>query len=269
MLGNSRQFVELSDDDEQQPAAARCSLRNLSSYVDSIKRQRPVFLAMLEALCPKLFYGWVVVFACGIGWWCVAPAATFGVGVYVDYWLTDPGTTVAQAFVLSFNCWDACYLDRRATSAPVFASSSFAAMEVQISRGLLSTYWTLALILTGLMSPLLGKLYAAWGARFMIAAAGAYPCASSAPAKRFSISRLVRTAFRHHCCINGPHLKRPLPHRPILGAACSHVGLRPRLQSERAYVVRQAARNRHRHLLSHVVLHAGVSFCDSSLVGAS
>jgi hypothetical protein len=27
------------------------------------------------------------------GWWCVAPAATFGVGVYVDYWLTDPGAS--------------------------------------------------------------------------------------------------------------------------------------------------------------------------------
>ena len=45
-------------------------------------------------------------------------------------------------------------------------------MEVQISRSLLSTYWTLALILTGLLAPLLGKLYAAIGARMMVAVAG-------------------------------------------------------------------------------------------------
>ena len=53
-----------------------------------------------------------------------------------------------------------------------FPFSLFAAMEVHISRSLLSTYWTLALILTGVMSPLLGKLYAAVGARIMIAVAG-------------------------------------------------------------------------------------------------
>jgi hypothetical protein len=104
MLGSSRQFVELNDDDDQQPAAACCSLRNANSYFDKIRHQRPVLLALLEALCPKLFYGWVVVFACGIGWWCVAPAATFGVGVYVDYWLTDPGAAVLQAFVLAYHC---------------------------------------------------------------------------------------------------------------------------------------------------------------------
>lgn len=46
-------------------------------------------------------------------------------------------------------------------------------MDVRISRSLLSTYWTLALVLTGVMSPLLGKLYDAAGARVMLAAAGA------------------------------------------------------------------------------------------------
>ena len=99
MLGSSRQFVELNDDDDLQPVAACCTLRNAKLYFNKIQRQRPVFLAMQEALCPKLFYGWVVVFACGLGWWCVAPAATFGVGVYVDYWLSDPGAACAQAFV--------------------------------------------------------------------------------------------------------------------------------------------------------------------------
>ncbi len=48
----------------------------------------------------------------------------------------------------------------------------FAAMDVRISRSLLSTYWTLALILTGISAPLLGKLYAAVGARIMIGVAG-------------------------------------------------------------------------------------------------
>jgi hypothetical protein len=88
MLGGGRQFVELVDDGAEQPVA-RCSVAQ--SYFNKIMRRRPVFLVLFELLCPKLFYGWVVVFACGIGWWCVAPAASFGIGVYVDYWLTDPG----------------------------------------------------------------------------------------------------------------------------------------------------------------------------------
>jgi hypothetical protein len=56
--------------------------------------------------------------------------------------------------------------------ARIHSPPIFAAMDVQISRSLLSTYWTLALILTGVVSPLLGKLYSAVGARVMVAVAG-------------------------------------------------------------------------------------------------
>jgi hypothetical protein len=99
MIGNGRQFVELNDEDDRQTDSSRSPVQLAKFYFNKLRRQRPVFLAMLEALFPKLFYGWVVVFACGIGWWCVAPAATFGVGVYVDYWLTDPGAARVPAFM--------------------------------------------------------------------------------------------------------------------------------------------------------------------------
>ena len=99
MIGNGRQFVELNDEDDHQTNSLRSPVQIAKFYFNKIRRQRPVFLAMLEALFPKLFYGWVVVFACGIGWWCVAPAATFGVGVYVDYWLTDPGAARVPVFM--------------------------------------------------------------------------------------------------------------------------------------------------------------------------
>ncbi len=56
-----------------------------------------------------------------------------------------------------------------------FPANQCTAMEVRISRSLLSTYWTLALVLTGFMSPLLGKLYDAAGARMMVAVAGTKP----------------------------------------------------------------------------------------------
>ena len=114
------------------------------------------------------------------GWWCVAPAATFGVGVYVDYWLLDPGASCQQSTedvpaivilrYLSFS------FVLTALLCLVLLAEQFAAMDVRISRSLLSTYWTLALVLTGAMSPLLGKLYDAVGARMMVAAAGASPC---------------------------------------------------------------------------------------------
>jgi hypothetical protein len=74
MLGGSRQFVELVDDEAEQPAARCAALRIAQSYLHKTMRRRPVFLALFELMCPKLFYGWVVVFSCGIGWWCVAPA---------------------------------------------------------------------------------------------------------------------------------------------------------------------------------------------------
>jgi len=95
MLGDGRQFVELDDDDERRSGA--CSALQLAKecFV-KVQKRRPVFLVLVEALLPKVFYGWVVVLACGIGWWCVAPAATFGVGVFVDYWLTDPGSALAH-----------------------------------------------------------------------------------------------------------------------------------------------------------------------------
>ena len=101
MLGgmDGRKFVELSDDDAQRPAAACSPMHFAKSCFVNIQRRRPVFLVIVEALLPKVFYGWVVVLACGIGWWCVAPAATFGVGVFVDYWLTDPGA--GRAHVLA------------------------------------------------------------------------------------------------------------------------------------------------------------------------
>lgn len=43
---------------------------------------------------------------------------------------------------------------------------------MQCNARLRRRYWTLALVLTGVMSPLLGKIYAALGARMMIAVAG-------------------------------------------------------------------------------------------------
>lgn len=113
MFSKSRQFVELDEGDDEQSIPAWFTFKTpsaLKSYCSKIRSRRPVFLVAFERLFPRLFYGWVIVFACGIGnqlvffifyhgadilssqgWWCVAPAATFGVGVYVDYWLMDPG----------------------------------------------------------------------------------------------------------------------------------------------------------------------------------
>ena len=99
-------------------------------------------------------------------------------------------------------------------------------MEVKISRGLLSTYWTLALILTGLMSPLLGKLYAAVGARMMIAVAGRFPLLAlrllriaylSPPSARPSLCR--------HRCFDGPRFEWARAHRVVLGIAHYHVSV--------------------------------------------
>jgi hypothetical protein len=99
-------------------------------------------------------------------------------------------------------------------------------MEVKISRGLLSTYWTLALILTGVMSPLLGKLYAAVGARMMIAVAGIFLLPAmrllriaylSPPSSRPSLCR--------HRCFDGPRLEWTRAHRAVLGIAHYHVSV--------------------------------------------
>ena len=151
MLGGGRQFVELVDDEAEQPVARCSALRVAQSYFNKIMRRRPVFLVMFELVCPKLFYGWVVVFACGIGWWCVAPAATFGVGVYVNYWLSDPGETRALSLlsvavlrcicpgVLSYSYMVfCCHMPPPWPRQPL--CHPFAAMEVLISRSLLSTF---------------------------------------------------------------------------------------------------------------------------------
>ena len=70
MFSKSRQFVELDEGDDEQSIPAWSTFKTpsaLKSYCSKIRSRRPVFLVAFERLFPRLFYGWVIVFACGIG----------------------------------------------------------------------------------------------------------------------------------------------------------------------------------------------------------
>ena len=70
MFSSGRQFVELDDGDDAPSVTTSFALNKPSafkSYISKIRSRRPIFLVIFEKLCPKLFYGWVVVCACGIG----------------------------------------------------------------------------------------------------------------------------------------------------------------------------------------------------------